>query len=78
LVLPWRLAPRLPSTSSFNGPQFAVGAPPLMIVPLALEPSIVSALTAGLIGSGRPTGGVQGGVGEYTSQHAHTGMRYRE
>ncbi len=41
------------------------------IVPLALCPSILSVLMAGIIGSGLPTGGVPGGVAGYGFQHSH-------
>ena len=41
------------------------------LVPLALGPSIVSMLLAGVIGSGLPTGGVAGATGAYAFQHAH-------
>lgn len=40
-------------------------------VPLALGPSILSALAAGVIGSGLPTGGMPGLTGHYAFQHAH-------
>jgi ammonia channel protein AmtB len=41
------------------------------LVPLALGPSILSVLVAGVIGSGLPTGGVAGATGDYAFQHAH-------
>jgi ammonium transporter, Amt family len=41
------------------------------LVPLALGPSILSVLMAGVIGNGLPTGGVQGATGAYAFQHAH-------
>jgi ammonia channel protein AmtB len=41
------------------------------LVPLALGPSILSVLIAGIIGSGLPTGGVAGATGEFAFQHAH-------
>lgn len=41
------------------------------LVPLALGPSILSVLMAGIIGTGLPTGGVQGATGAYAFQHAH-------
>lgn len=44
------------------------------IVPLALGPSILSALAAGVIGSGLPAGGVAGLTGNYAFQHAHISL----
>ena len=41
------------------------------LVPLALGPSILSVLVAGIVGSGLPTGGVSGATGAYAFQHAH-------
>ena len=41
------------------------------LVPLALGPSILSVLMAGIIGAGLPAGGVQGASGAYAFQHAH-------
>lgn len=41
------------------------------LVPLALGPSILSVLMAGIIGSGLPAGGVAGATGAYAFQHAH-------
>lgn len=44
------------------------------IVPLALGPSVVGALAAGIIGSGLPTGGMPGLTGHYGFQHAHISL----
>jgi ammonium transporter, Amt family len=44
------------------------------IVPLALGPSIVGALAAGVVGSGLPTGGMQGLTGAFAFQHAHISL----
>ncbi|MGQ7937551.1 hypothetical protein [Paraburkholderia sp. D1E] len=44
------------------------------IVPLALGPSILGALAAGVIGSGLPTGGMPGLTGHYAFQHAHISL----
>lgn len=41
------------------------------LVPVALGPSILSVLLAGIIGAGLPCGGVAGATGEYVLQHAH-------
>ena len=41
------------------------------IVPLALGPSLLSALLAGIIGNGVASGGMVGGVAGYELQHAH-------
>ncbi|PUA19696.1 ammonium transporter [Glaciimonas sp. PCH181] len=41
------------------------------IVPVALGPSILSVLLAGIIGAGVATGGVAGATGDYALQHAH-------
>jgi len=41
------------------------------IVPLALGPSILSALLAGIIGSGTAAGGMTGGIAGFEMQHAH-------
>jgi Amt family ammonium transporter len=48
------------------------------IVPVALGPSILSVLLAGIIGSGIATGGVAGATGDYVLQHAHIsiGMQF--
>jgi hypothetical protein len=47
------------------------------LVPVALRPSILSALGAGAVGSGLATGGVAG-AGDSVLQHAHSsiGMQF--
>jgi Amt family ammonium transporter len=44
------------------------------IVPLTLAPAIFSALMAGIVGKGLPTGGMVGATGVYSFQHAHLGF----
>jgi Amt family ammonium transporter len=41
------------------------------LVPVAFGPSVLSALLAGVIGSGIATGGMVGATGDYAFQHAH-------
>ena len=44
------------------------------IVPVALGPSLLSAVLAGVIGAGVATGGMPGAVGDYALQHAHISL----
>jgi ammonia channel protein AmtB len=53
----------------------ALGIDDPKIAPLALGPAVFSALTAGIIGKGVPTGGLPGLTGAYGFQHAHMSLR---